>query len=230
MAINKQEMISPLDCFTNQPQEFLVCTTIYRAKDLPALNTDTYVKVTVGKQTKKTKAFHSSENPHYNEVFNTMNILSISNKFFVYKYFVFEMFCTVSELLRYTVIYEVKKKGSYLKQLKLGDLHIDLTRVWNNPAHGFYKKWGKLINSNSDVSSYLLIDLSVVVKNDKVVEVVEPTFDSKLENNLLLPNKEISNAKYCLTVYRGAFCKKSDYILDISIAGCSVSPISKRID
>lgn len=198
-------MINPLDCLANQPQEFLICTTVYRAKDLPIFNTDTYVKVILGKHTKKTKTFQNSENPHYNE------------------YFVFELFCTVPHLLRYTIQYEVKKKGTCKKQLVLGDLHIDLTTIWNSPTHGFYKKWGKLNNSIADVSSYLLIDLSVVVKNEKLYENIEPVIDNKFENNILLPHKTASNVKYSLLVYRGVFLRKTDYILNIAIAGCSVS-------
>lgn len=131
----------------------------------------------------------------------------------------------MSELLRYTVLYEIKRKGTCKKQLKLGDLHIDLTMVWNNPRHGFYKKWAKLNNSSPDISSYLMLDLSIVVKNEKLVDVVDPVVDSKFENNILLPHKTTSNAKYSLVVYRGVFIKKSDYILDVAIAGCTVGLI-----
>lgn len=75
----------------------------------------------------------------------------------------------------------------------------------------------------------MLIDLSIVVKSEKLVDTVDTVFDNKFENNLLMPYKTTSNVKYSLVVYRGVFLRKNDYILDISIAGCTVGLDSFQI-
>lgn len=55
-------------CFNKHQKNFLVSTTIYKARNLNVLNADTFVTVTFNNDTKKTKTFPSSDCPYFNEV------------------------------------------------------------------------------------------------------------------------------------------------------------------
>lgn len=74
-----------LNCFTILQQEFLVCITVHKARNLSVYNADTYVKVTLDKKVKQTKVYQNSENPYFNEVrltdfppFGKLTVLIIS--------------------------------------------------------------------------------------------------------------------------------------------------------
>lgn len=57
-----------LSCFTKIEQHFLVTVTIHKARNLSAMNSDTYVVVNLQDDYKKTKIFQNSDCPYFNEV------------------------------------------------------------------------------------------------------------------------------------------------------------------
>lgn len=55
-------------CFADNIQEFLICSTIHKARQLGVYTGETYVRITMDKFSRYTKPFSHSENPFYNEV------------------------------------------------------------------------------------------------------------------------------------------------------------------
>lgn len=59
------------------------------------------------------------------------------------------------------------------KNEPIGELIVDLTTVWNQPNHCFYKKWGQLenpfgINDPIDIQrGHIQLDLSIISKYEK---------------------------------------------------------------
>lgn len=99
------------------PQYYLVCVTIHKARELSVLNEDTYVAVNVRGTTKKTFTFQNSDCPYFNE------------------YFVFEFYCSPTELLRSTVHISVFVETMCLRHdYCIGELTTDLNTVWNQPC------------------------------------------------------------------------------------------------
>ena len=86
------------------------------------------------------------------------------------------MFCSLAELLRLTIHFEVKKKNFIRRDMCVGELLIDLETLWSQPLHSFFKKWGKLENplgKSSDIPrGHLQIDLCIVSRNDSPQPVV----------------------------------------------------------
>lgn len=65
-------------CFNKHQKSFLISTTIYKARNLNVLNSDTFVAVTFNDETKKTKTFPASDCPYFNEVnFKSKSIISL---------------------------------------------------------------------------------------------------------------------------------------------------------
>lgn len=85
------------------------------------------------------------------------------------------MKCTVAELLRLTVLYEVRKRTSCKKDVVLGELLVDMQSIWNQPNHSFFKKWGRLEcpmggnpTSAEHGKGYLQIDLAIVTQASNI--------------------------------------------------------------
>lgn len=55
-------------CFNKQPRDFLVSVAVHKARNLSALNVDTFVVVNFNAETRKTKVVENSDCPFYNEV------------------------------------------------------------------------------------------------------------------------------------------------------------------
>ncbi|CAD7082064.1 unnamed protein product [Hermetia illucens] len=163
-----------LNCFTILQQEFLVCITVHKARNLSVYNADTYVKVTLDKKVKQTKVYQNSENPYFNE------------------YFVFEVFCSLNELLRLTILFQVFRHNLFRKDVLLGELFLDLATIWNQSGHSFFKKWGKLESPMGQQSGksrgHLQVDLSIVTKNEPPAPAVFESHDyddiEKLSRNI----------------------------------------------
>uniref|UniRef100_A0A1A9WPX1 C2 domain-containing protein n=1 Tax=Glossina brevipalpis TaxID=37001 RepID=A0A1A9WPX1_9MUSC len=140
------------ECFTNIVQDFLICTTVHKARQLGVFQGETLVRITLDKNHKQTKSYANSENPYFNE------------------YFVFETHSTLMELLRLTILYEVKKRTTCKKNPTLGELLIDMQSVWTQPNRCYFKKWGRLeVPIGQDTSTettrgrgFLQIDLAIV--------------------------------------------------------------------
>ncbi|XP_004519125.2 otoferlin isoform X2 [Ceratitis capitata] len=216
--------IAQNDCFLNMSQDYLICTTIHKARQLGVFTGETFVRVTLDKAHRTTKPYARSENPYYNE------------------YFVFEIRCTLTELLRLTVLYEVRKKNACKKTISHGELLIDLQSVWNQPNRCFFKKWGRLEASITDVSNitpgackgYLQIDLAIVSESSDPNTVLRP-HEEMLELNKWQINQDFDNIernmlqnadhtmqcniRYNVTLYKAVLTKKSDYLIQVSFAG-----------
>ncbi|XP_067648119.1 fer-1-like protein 6 [Eurosta solidaginis] len=211
--------IAQNDCFLSMSQDYLVCTTIHKARLLGVFTGETFVRVTLDKVHKTTKPYARSENPYYNE------------------YFVFELRCTLTELLRLTVLYEVRKRNTCKKTMAHGELLIDLQSVWNQPNRCYFKKWGRLEASIADVSNsalgaskgYLQIDLAIVTQHSDPNTVLRPHEDEMLDLNKWQINQDYnnieknmlqnadnimqSNIRYTVTFYKAVLIKKSDYLI-----------------
>ncbi|XP_011180606.2 otoferlin isoform X1 [Zeugodacus cucurbitae] len=212
------------DCFLSMSQDYLICTTVHKARQLGVFTGETSVRITLDKAHRTTKPYARSENPFYNE------------------YFVFEIRCTLTELLRLTVLYEVRKRNACKKTMSHGELLIDLQSVWNQPNRCFFKKWGRLEASIADVSNntpgapkgYLQIDLAIVTQNSDPNTVLRPNDDmlelnrwqinqdyDNIERNMLqnADNSMQCNIRYNVTLYKAVLTKKSDYLIQVSFAG-----------
>lgn len=103
-----------LSCFEDVPQDFLVCLTIHKAKDLTILDGDTYVRIHIDKKTKITATFKKSDHPYFNE------------------YFVFELYCGIKELLRKNLtLILCKRINCCTNDEYIGEVIIELNSIWN---------------------------------------------------------------------------------------------------
>lgn len=161
------------ECFAGAPQDFLICITVHKAANTGITSGELYVKVRLDKMSKNTKTFANSENPFFNEVskgWSCRNLVICGIFPACPQYFVFEFHCTLTELLRLTVLFELKKYVLYKKNICLGELVIDLHSVWNQPGHSYFKRWGRLElpigddggNDGEHYQGHLQIDLAIV--------------------------------------------------------------------
>ncbi|XP_017954999.1 fer-1-like protein 6 [Drosophila navojoa] len=216
--------MNPSDCFAGAVQDFLICITVHKAAETGVPNGELYVKICLDKMTKNTKTQTNSENPFFNE------------------YFVFEFHCTLAELLRLTVLFELKKYKMYKKNANIGELMIDLHSVWNQPNHCYFKRWGRLETplgehpfkgGERESCGYLQIDLAIVSQHSAVKPTLTadepeeltkwPThhdFDD-IKSNLLedVDSDTLRNIRYFISFYRGIFTKHSNYMIQLSFAG-----------
>uniref|UniRef100_A0A1A9WY02 C2 domain-containing protein n=1 Tax=Glossina brevipalpis TaxID=37001 RepID=A0A1A9WY02_9MUSC len=95
------------ECFINIVQDFLICTTVYKARQLGVFQGETLVRITLDKNHKQTKSYANSENPYFNE------------------YFVFETHSTLMDLLRLTILYEVEERTTCKKNPTLSEFRGD---------------------------------------------------------------------------------------------------------
>ncbi|KAH8257038.1 hypothetical protein KR038_001739 [Drosophila bunnanda] len=215
------------DCFAGAAQDFLVCITIHKAIEVGVSTGDLYVRISMEKMTKSTRSYPNTENPFFNE------------------YFVFEFHCTLAELLRLTILFELKKHMTCKKNLVVSELMVDLHSVWNQVDHGYFKKWGRLeapIEDNpvqeAEVKThgYLQLDIAIVSQHSSSVTsglrpekhdtqtmnkwTVDHDFDD-VEKNLMTNATSMapSNIRYFIAFYRGYFIRQSSYMIQVSFAG-----------
>lgn len=98
----------------------------------------------------------------------------------------FEFHCTLTELLRLTVLFELKRYMIYKKNVLVGELMIDLHSVWNQPNHSYFKRWGRLElpigehvpeRGNREMGGYLQIDLAIVSQHSALKTGLGPEQD-----------------------------------------------------
>ncbi|KAH8235116.1 hypothetical protein KR032_008840 [Drosophila birchii] len=224
------------DCFAGAAQDFLVCITIHKAINVGVTAGDLYVRISMDKMTKSTRSYPNTENPFFNE------------------YFVFEFHCTLAELLRLTILFEVKKHMTYKKNVVVSELMVDLHSVWNQVNHGYFKKWGRLetpIEDNTtqeaapQTPGFLQLDIAVVSQHSNVVNsalrpedqdtqtmnkwAVDQDYDD-VEKNLMTNATSMapSNIRYLIAFYRGYFIRQSSYMIQVSFAGFNgKTPVAK---
>uniref|UniRef100_A0A1B0G2Q0 C2 domain-containing protein n=1 Tax=Glossina morsitans morsitans TaxID=37546 RepID=A0A1B0G2Q0_GLOMM len=169
------------ECFTNIVQDFLICTTVHKARQLGVFQGETLVRITLDKSHRQTKSYSNSENPYFNE------------------YFVFEIHSTLMELLRLTILYEVKKRTTCKKNPTLGELLIDMQSVWSQPNRCYFKKWGRLeVPIGQDTTTdtmagrgFIQIDLAIVSQASNPNTLLRP-----YEEDIMSMNKWQINQDY----------------------------------
>ncbi|KAH8301129.1 hypothetical protein KR018_003081 [Drosophila ironensis] len=224
------------ECFAGAPQEFLICVTVHKAAKVGVSTEDLYIRVSLDKMSKSTKSYPNTENPYFNE------------------YFVFEFHGTLTELLRLTILFELKKHMTYKKNIVVGELLVDLHSVWNQPNHGYFKKWGRLeapisasqnLEASMDSHGYLQVDLTIVSQHIATIGglraeeqdtqhmnkwPVDHDYDD-IEKNLLTNGNSFapSNIRYYIVFYRGYFVRQGTYMIQVSFAGLiGKTPIVKN--
>lgn len=102
------------------------------------------------------------------------------------------------ELLRLTILYEVKKHTTCKKNPTLGELLIDMQSVWNQPNRCYFKKWGRLespIGQNASAEGmgkgFLQIDLAIISQASNPQTLLRP-----YEDDLMAMNKWQINQDY----------------------------------
>ena len=100
-------------CFSKQRQEFLICATIHKARNLNILNADTFVVVNFQNSFKQTKIYQNSDCPYFNE------------------YFVFEFNGSLEDLLKKNLRITVFENSCCIKKDQIiGELIINLSTIW----------------------------------------------------------------------------------------------------
>lgn len=140
-----------VSCFSEALQNFLICVTIHRIKNLQILNAETFVLVSFNNIHKRTLTHQPSDCPYFNE------------------YFVFQRECSLNELLKGSVTIRVLQKTWICKKSSLiGEIIVDLRSVWAAECHAIYGKWGQLERfspENATVTAgYIQLDLTIVSK------------------------------------------------------------------
>ncbi|XP_055527083.1 otoferlin [Wyeomyia smithii] len=198
-------------CFESIDQPFLVCITIHKARNLSVLNEDTFVLVSYDGKYRRTRTFRNSDCPYFNE------------------YFTFEVITSLENLLKTSIGVAVFNQTCCSKKNRcVGEFSIDLKTIWENAHHAFVQKWAVLENpvcsTGSEANSgFLQLDLSVVSSSQPSIPVAFPATDTDLiEENLLTPstdNKNLQRVKYCVSIFRGMFTVKADYMVQVSFGG-----------
>lgn len=94
------------------------------------------------------------------------------------------------ELLRLTILYEIKRQVTCKKNPTMGELLIDMQSVWNQSNRCFFKKWGRLeapIDQNVDSADgaglgkgFLQIDLAIVSQASNLSNLLRPVEDDSM--------------------------------------------------
>uniref|UniRef100_A0A1A9ZTR5 C2 domain-containing protein n=1 Tax=Glossina pallidipes TaxID=7398 RepID=A0A1A9ZTR5_GLOPL len=176
------------ECFTNIVQDFLICTTVHKARQLGVFQGETLVRITLDKSHRQTKSYSNSENPYFNE------------------YFVFEIHSTLMELLRLTILYEVKKRTTCKKNPTLGELLIDMQSVWSQPNRCYFKKWGRLeVPIGQDTSAdtmtgrgFIQIDLAIVSQASNPNTLLRPYEEDIMSMNKWQINQDYDDIQKCV--------------------------------
>lgn len=205
-----------LSCFTNKLQNFLICASIHKARDLKILNADTFIVTTFNNTSKRTSVSENSDSPVFNE------------------YFVFDVNMRLTDLLKKNITFVLyHKTGCARRNVPQGELIIDCLMIWNELNHRVYKKWGILSsvandnNASDEAVGYLQIDLMIVSKYEKPSGgIVEGCDYDDIEENMLVPNSlemKRLKVKYNVKIYNGSFVKKEDFYIQVCFAALSVS-------
>ena len=125
-------------CFNKHQRDFLVSVTVHKARNLNTMNADTFVAISFNNETRRTKTYHNSDCPFFNEVssFFVINVPLIVLKYFLFlyihfQYFVFEIKTTLENLVKKNIRLMVIQLSSILKKSSVvGELNINLSSIW----------------------------------------------------------------------------------------------------
>ncbi|CAL8326175.1 unnamed protein product [Lota lota] len=173
----------------NKPQDLQVRVRVIEGRQLPGINIQPVVKVTVAGQTKRT-CIRKGNNPVFDETF-FLNFFETPSDLFDEPIFI--TVCD-SRLLRHDAV--------------IGEFKLDVGTVYNEHRHCFLRKW-LLLSDPEDLSAgvkgYVKVSLLVLAAGDEPPadqrECVEEKED--IEGNLLRPaGLTLRGAQFSLRVFR----------------------------
>lgn len=197
--------LEDLQCFNKQSRDFLVSVAVHKARNLSALNANTFVVVNFDGDTKKTKVFDHSDCPFFNEVCKGVNYETVAGIEYanIFQYFTFEIKTALVELLKKNVRISVIQDSHFLKRnVVIGEVNVNLTTIWNQQCefvikpvnhfsmtlrsdHAFIKQWAVLEKIGEDDKQkgsvgYLQLDLSIVVPTEAPAPAMLHTYDDDI--------------------------------------------------
>ncbi|XP_061664091.1 dysferlin isoform X2 [Syngnathoides biaculeatus] len=174
----------------NKPQDIQVRVRVIQARQLPGVNVNPVVKVTVGGQSRRTR-IRRGNNPTFDETFS-MNF-----------------FETPSDLLDEPIFLTVSvRRASFRTDGVIGEFKLDVGAVYGEHRHCHLRKWLLLCDPDdpsAGVRGYLKVSLWVLAAGD------EPPADDRqcaedkedIEGNLLRPaGLSVRGAAFTLRVFR----------------------------
>ncbi|XP_039996404.1 LOW QUALITY PROTEIN: dysferlin [Xiphias gladius] len=173
----------------NKPQDLQVRVRVIEGRQLPGININPVVKVTVGGQTKRTR-IRKGNNPVFDETF------------------FLNFFETPSDLFDEPIFITVCDSRSLRTDAVIGEFKLDVGTVYNEHRHCFLRKW-LLLSDPDDLSAgvkgYLKVSLFVLAAGDEPPadkrECVEDKED--IEGNLLRPaGLSLRGATFTLRIFR----------------------------
>ncbi|XP_050093922.1 fer-1-like protein 4 [Anopheles aquasalis] len=199
------------ECLQYSKQDFQICVTVYKARNLAVLNTNTFVMVSLNGKYKRTRTAYKTHSPYFNE------------------YFSFTFRNTKETLLGKCIHFGLHSTGMCTAMSScIGECSIDLRTTWQQNNHGFFKKWIPFepIEAGSSANAqngFLMIDLSILAAYEKPRPVIfDDTDYDTIENNLLLPRETHAfqqRVQYNCSIFRGEFVHSSSLMIRISYAG-----------
>ncbi|KAM6894272.1 LOW QUALITY PROTEIN: dysferlin [Lycodopsis pacificus] len=173
----------------NKPQDLQVRVRVIEGRQLPGINIQPVVKVTVAGQSKRTR-IRKGNNPVFDETF------------------FLNFFETPSDLFDEPIFITVCDSRSLRTDAVIGEFKLDVGTVYNEHRHCFLRKWLLLCDPDdlsAGVKGYLKVSLLVLGAGDEPPadkrECVEDKED--IEGNLLRPaGLSLRGATFTLRVFR----------------------------
>ncbi|XP_035791066.1 myoferlin-like [Anopheles albimanus] len=199
------------DCLQYSKQDFQICVTVYRARNLAVLNANTFVMVSLNGKYKRTRTAYKTHSPYFNEYFSFA--LRTTKETLLGKCIHFGLHCT---------------RMCTAMSSCIGKFSIDLRTTWEQNNHGFYKKWIPFepiaVGSSANAQhGFLMIDLSILAAYEKPRPIIfDDTDYDTIENNLLLPRESHAiqqRVQYNCSVFCGEFIHSSSHTIRVSYAG-----------
>ncbi|XP_053673938.1 uncharacterized protein LOC128724197 [Anopheles nili] len=201
-------------CLRERKQDFVVSITIYKARHLRELNSNTFVMVACNGKYKRTRTAYRTGNPYFND------------------YFSFSLHCSEKKLLTRGVLFGLYR-ASICTTLNscVGECYVDLCTIWEQKDHAFFRKWITFVPTDRAASNeipcgYLMVDVSISSTLEKlppVIFCVEEYED--IEMNIMLPYKSSNvprRVRYSFNIFRGEFVSNAEYAIRVSYAGSKV--------
>ncbi|XP_056299170.1 dysferlin isoform X5 [Pseudoliparis swirei] len=173
----------------NKPQDLQVRVRIIEGRQLPGINIQPVVKVTVAGQSKRTR-IRKGSSPYFDETF------------------FLNFFETPADLFDEPVFITVCDSRSLRNDAVIGEFKLDVGTVYNEHRHCFLRKWLLLCDPDdlsAGVKGYLKVSLLVLAAGDEPPpdkrECVEDKED--IEGNLLRPaGLSLRGATFTLRIFR----------------------------
>ncbi|XP_046517578.1 dysferlin isoform X1 [Equus quagga] len=185
----KRSTPAPRKLLSDKPQDFQIRVQVIEGRQLPGVNIKPVVKVTVARQTKRTR-IHRGNSPLFNETL------------------FFNVFDSPSELFDEAVFITVVDSCSLRTDALIGEFRMDVGTIYREPRHAYLRKW-LLLSDPDDFSAgpkgYLKASLCVLGPGDEApLERKDPSEDKEdIESNLLRPTgMALRGAHFCLKVFR----------------------------